>query len=720
MGRYRVGVDIGGTFTDIVVIDEDGRAHTRKVSSSVDDYARAITEGLAGLFEELGLPADAVEEVRHGTTVASNAILEQKGARTGLITTRGFRDILEIRNLRMPRLYDIGWTKPPPLVERHLRAVVDERIDARGEVVRPLDPADAERAVRRLLDQGIEAIAVCLLNCFVNPAHERIVKETILRLAPDLPMSISSDVLPEIKEYERSSSTVINAYVMPIVARYLERLQSNLERHGIGAPLLIMQSNGGLMTAEAAAARPLHVIDSGPAGGVVGAHALARACGIDNVISFDMGGTTAKAAMIERGEYTRALEYQVGGGILTGSRLLTGAGYLLKVPAIDLAEVGAGGGSIVRIDAGGSMVVGPDSAGAVPGPVCYDIGGTEPTITDANLILGYINPDHLVGGALKLNPGRARQVFEERIARPLGLSLEHAAYGVHQIAASNMIRAIRAVSTERGRDPRDYTLFAFGGNGPVFACAMANDLRMRRIVVPPSPGLFSAFGLLYADVEHHLAHTFRRLLRGMDLATLNEAWNELTDQARAQLETEGFSHGRMRISRLASLHYQGQSFDLTVPVPDGPIDPATIGHLEEEFGQEHERTYGHRAGPEEPVELTEIRVIGQGVPERPLRPQAAGKGSDPSSVSTRGEPRTPRRAYFGATIGWLETPILGRADLAVPRQGPCIIEEYDATTVVPPGARAASDIFGNITITLCRAWSGGQRVRRLAKMLRGT
>jgi N-methylhydantoinase A len=697
MARYRVGVDIGGTFTDIVVIGEDGRAHTRKVSSSVDDYARAITEGLAEVVKSLGLEPDAVEEVRHGTTVASNAILEQKGARTGLITTRGFRDVLEIRNLRMPRLYDIGWTKPPPLVERHLRVVVDERIDAKGEVIRPLDPADAERAVRHLLDEGVEAIAVCLLNCFVNPMHEQIVKEAILRLAPDLPISISFEVLPEIKEYERSSSTVINAYVMPIVARYLERLQANLERQGIEAPLLIMQSNGGLMTAEAAAARPLHVIESGPAGGVVGAHALARACGTLDVISFDMGGTTAKAAMIERGEYTRALEYQVGGGILTGSRLLTGAGYLLKVPAIDLAEVGAGGGSIVRIDAGGSMVVGPDSAGAVPGPVCYDISGTEPTITDANLILGYLNPDHLVGGTLKLNAGRSRRVFEQQIAKPLGLSLEHAAYGAHQIAASNMIRAIRAVSTERGRDARDYALFAFGGNGPVFACAMARELGMRRIVVPPAPGLFSAFGLLYADVEHHLARTFRRLLRGVDLAALNEAWDELFGQARDQLEAEGFSRAQMRIGRLASLHYHGQSFDLTVPVPEGPIDTAAIARLEEAFGQEHERTYGHRAGPEEPVELTEIRVIGQGIPERPLRPQAPEKGADTFS---EGEPLPPRHAYFGPEIGWLETPVLGRADLARPREGPCIVEEYDATSVVPPGARAALDALGSIVITL--------------------
>jgi N-methylhydantoinase A len=336
----------------------------------------------------------------------------------------------------------------------------------------------------------------------------------------------------------------------------------------------------------------------------------------------------------------------------------------------------------------------------VPGPLCYDIGGTEPTITDANLILGYLNPDHLVGGTLKLNAVRARQVFEGKIASPLGLSIEHAAYGAHQIAASNMIRAIRAVSTERGRDPRDYALFAFGGNGPVFACAMAKELGMRQIVVPPAPGLFSAFGLLYAEVEHHLARTFRRLLRGIDLTALNETWGELTDQARGQLAAEGFSHARMRIGRLAGLHYHGQSFDLTVPVPEGPIDSATIAHLEEAFGAEHERTYGHRAGPEEPVELTEIRVIGEGIPERPLRPQAAEKGSDAVSPLSGGGTLPPRRAYFGPAIGWLGTPVLTRADLALPRNGPCIVEEYDATTVVPSGAQIGLDALGNLTIAL--------------------
>jgi N-methylhydantoinase A len=692
--RFRVGVDIGGTFTDIVLLDAAGGTRTRKVSSSVDDYARAIALGLAELFAEHGIGGDDIEEIRHGTTVASNAILEHKGARTGLITTRGFRDVLEIRNLRMPRLYDIAWTKPPPLVERYLRIPVDERVDAAGAVIRPLDPADAERAVRRLLDLEVEAIAVCLLNCFANPAHEQLIKETALRLAPDLPISISSEVLPEIKEYERTSSTVINADLITIVGRYLARLGDDLNARGVRAPLLIMQSNGGLMSAAAAAEKPMHIVESGPAAGVVGAQVLGRAAGIDHLISFDMGGTTAKAGIIERGEFSRALEYQVGGGIMTGSRLLTGAGYLLKVPAIDLAEVGAGGGSIVRIDSGGSMVVGPDSAGAVPGPVCYDTGGDEPTVTDASLILGHLNADFLVGGALKLNAERARTVFAERIATPMGLSLEHAAYGAQRIASANMMRAIRAVSIERGRDPRDYTLCAFGGNGPVFACIMARELGMRRVLVPPSPGLFSAFGLLYADVEHHFSRTFRRLLRGMDLGQLNEAWDAMEDQARAQLAPEGFSGDRVGIRRLASMHYQGQTFDLTVPVPDGPIDPAAIAVIEEAFGQEHERTYGHRAGQEEPVELTEIRLTARGIAERSVMPQAA------SLANPGGGQTNMRRAYFGPEAGWLDTPVLARADLATPRTGPCIVEEYDATCVIPPGAQASLDAFGSILIEL--------------------
>ncbi len=473
---YRVGVDIGGTFTDIVLLGSDGTIHTKKISSSVENYARAIVEGLDEVFRETGLTGGAIEELRHGTTVASNAILEHKGAKVGLITTKGFRDILEIRTLRMPKLYDITWTKPLPLVERYLRQVVDERLDARGQVERPLDPADGERAVDDLLAEGVEAIAICLINSFANPAHELILRDIVRRKAPKLPLSVSCEVLPEIKEYERTSTTVVNAYVMPIVASYLRALRKGLDEAGIPARLLLMQSNGGLTTDSAAAERPMNIIESGPAGGVVGAQALARAKQLPKIITFDMGGTTAKASMVEDGEVARAAEYSVGAGIMIGSRLLTGAGYTLKVPAIDLAEVGAGGGSLVWIDGGGALQIGPESAGASPGPVCYDKGGEAPTVTDANVLLGYINPHHLVGGAVTLNAEKARRAFAEKVASPLGMTIERAAHGAHQIAASNMIRAIKAVSTERGRDPREFALFAFGGNGPLFACGIASAL----------------------------------------------------------------------------------------------------------------------------------------------------------------------------------------------------------------------------------------------------
>ncbi len=694
MTTFRVGVDIGGTFTDIVLLGQDGTIHTAKISSSVGNYAAAIVEGLTQLFRETGLDGKMLEEIRHGTTVASNAILEHKGARTGLITTKGFRDVLEIRTLRMPRLYDLTWTKPPPLVERYLRQVVDERVDAYGRVERALAPADAERAVDTLLAEKVEAIAVCLLNSFANPVHELAIAEIVRKKAPALPLSVSYEVLPEIKEYERTSTVVVNAYVMPIVSSYLRALRRGLDGAGIPARLLLMQSNGGLTTDRAAAERPMNIIESGPAGGVVGAQALARAKGLDKILTFDMGGTTAKASMVEDGEVTRAAEYSVGAGIMIGSRLLTGAGYTLKVPAIDLAEVGAGGGSHVWIDAGGSLQIGPESAGANPGPVCYDKGGRIPTVTDANVILGYINPKHLVGGAVKLDAARAKSAFAADVATPLGMAVEQAAYGAHQIAASNMIRAIKAVSTERGRDPREFALFAFGGNGPLFAAGMAKSLGMSRVVVPPSAGLFSSFGLLYADVEHHYARTFRRLLRKANLEEIEAAWTELARQAIDQLAAEGFTGPRARLRRSASLHYQGQSYELVVPMPDGPIDQAMVAHLEEGFGREHEKTYGHRAGPDEPVELVAMQVVGLGLRD--------GAGVPERVRSTRAEPEPPppRPAYFGPEAGWIETPVLRRSDLGDGRAGPLIIEEYDATCVVPPGAHAGLDQAGNIVIDL--------------------
>jgi N-methylhydantoinase A len=535
---------------------------------------------------------------------------------------------------------------------------------------------------------------VCLLHSYQNPAHELRVKEIVAEVAPGLTLCVSAEVLPVINEYERSSTTVINAYVRPIVERYLTRLISEAERIGIDAPLLLMQSNGGLTTARAAAVTPMHIIESGPAAGVVGVRALARRIGVGKAISFDMGGTTAKASLIEDGEVTRATEYQVGAGIVLGSRLLSGAGYSLKVPAIDLAEVGAGGGSILWIDAGGALQVGPMSAGAVPGPVCYGQGGTEPTVTDANLVLGYLNPTHLVGGALKIDAARSRAAIEDKIARPLGMSVEAAAHGAHLIAASNMIRALKAVSSERGRDPREYALVGFGGNGPLFAAGMAAEMGIARVLIPPSAGVFSSFGLLYADLEYYFTQTRKRLLRALDPAEVAAVLDGLEGEARARLGEDGFGPHRMMIRRSASLHYQGQSFELRVAMRDGPVDGAALDALEADFGAEHERTYGHRAGVEEPVELVSLEVIGTGIPDRPRSELAAASGLAPDIAIAR----PTRRAYFGPQQGWLEARVVNRSALAAPHPGPCIVEEYDATCLVPPGWTARLDGFGNVEL----------------------
>jgi N-methylhydantoinase A len=687
---FRVGVDIGGTFTDIVFLAESGARITRKVPSTVDDYARAITEGLEAVLRDQGAAGAAIVELLHGTTVASNAILELKGARTGLITTKGFRDVLEIRTLRMPRLYDLGWTKPPPLVERSLRVEVDERVNAAGLVERAIDEADIARAVQRLLDEKVEAIAVCLLHSYLNPTHEQAIKRLVSRMAPEMTLCISSEVLPEIKEYERTSTTVINAYVRPIVARYLTALTTALHARGVTAPVLLMQSNGGLTTARSASEMPMHIIESGPAAGVVGVQALAQQIGLDRAISFDMGGTTAKASLIESGRLSRAAEYSVGGGIMIGSRLLTGAGYTLKVPAIDLAEVGAGGGSIIWRDAGGALQIGPQSAGASPGPACYGAGGAEPTITDANVVLGYLNPGYLAGGTVRLDASLAWAAIANKIAGPMGMSVEAAAHGAHVIAASNMMRAIKAVSSERGTDPRDYALVAFGGNGPIFAATMAQALAMRTAIIPPSAGVFSCFGLLASEVECHYTRTRRVLLRQVSSADVSALFEGLEQEARARLAEDGFPVERVEIRRSASLHYYGQSFELTVPLAEGPLD---LLALEDAFGAEHERTYGHRAGHDEPVELVTLRLLGRGLPERPRLPPAP-------PLAPHAVPHPARQAYFGPILGWLETHVCGREDLACGRPGPCVVEEYDCTTVVPPGWRATLDRFGNIVLTV--------------------
>ena len=627
---YRIGVDIGGTFTDIVCLAPDGRVHTLKVSSTVDDFALGIIRGMKQLLQEMMVGSDVIAEIVHGTTVASNAILEAKGAKIGLLTTKGFRDTLEIRRLRMPRLYDLAWQKPAPLVERYLRLELDERINSRGAIVRPLVATDVEQALETLLNEGIQALSVCLINSYTNPAHEQMVKSIVQNRAPQLPICISSEILPEAKEYERTSTTVINTYVMPIVKQYLSTLKLGLSEIGLTPPLQIMQSNGGTMSADSAAELPMYIIESGPAAGVVGSQALARMMESPNVITFDMGGTTAKASIIENGEVNRATEYEVGGGIMLGSRLLRGAGYLLRVPAIDLAEVGAGGGSIVQIDVAGAIRVGPRSAGAFPGPVCYDIGGSEPTITDANVILGYLNPNYLVDGAVRLNAAKARAIFETEVAQPLHIDLAEAAYGAHLVAVSNMIRAIKAVSSERGRDPRQYVLYAFGGNGPLFAAAMAAALGMRRIVIPPAPGLFSSFGLLYADVQHHYVRTYRRKTREIDLTDLDVTWRRMEDTAVERLASEGFTRQMSRIQKLVDIRYYGQASELTLPVSGSPGDSdfAAGGADPDAIAGVNVNRVDVVVG--EALGIARIVVVDRDLPGRGVHPvQTAAKGSGP-------------------------------------------------------------------------------------------
>ena len=695
----RVAFDIGGTFTDFVLHDSQGDgggdSHFLKIPSTPDDPGRAVLAGLESLFQAAGVEAGDVASVLHATTVATNAVLERKGAPTGLITTEGFRDVLIIGRQKRYETYDLYIAKPEPLVPRRHIVEVAERLDNAGAVVTPLDMASVDRAIDGLVAAGRETVAVSLLHAYANPEHEQAIRARIKARAPGLSVSLSSDVAPKFREYERTNTTAANAYIKPIVERYIEGLQDALRQRGYVRDLFIMQSSGGLVSPAIAKDYPIRIIESGPAAGVLMGGIVGKEQGREHVITFDMGGTTAKASLVEDGDFTRSLDYQVGGGIMIGSRLMSGAGYHLKIPAIDLAEVGAGGGSLVWIDAGGSMQIGPQSAGAMPGPVCYGMGGEDPTVTDANVILGYLNPDYLVGGELALQADKSRAVFQEQIAGPMRLDLAHAAYGAHQIVISNMIRAIRAISSERGRDPRDYALFAFGGNGPLFAAGMAKALDMKRIVVPPFPGLFSSFGLLYADVEHHYSRSMMQVLRDTTPQALNEIWGGLEAQAREQLSADGYRPEQIDIRRTANMHYKGQIFELTVPAPSGDFDAEKIAELEERFGQEHERTYGHRAGPEEPVMLVNAQLIGRAIPDHPPVPDRL-KGMDARAATQKSS----RQAYFGPETGWLEAQVLSRDDLATERTGPLIVEEYDATCLVPPGARATQDDFGNIIIEL--------------------
>ena len=689
--KYRVGIDIGGTFTDLILVGDDGAMHTKKVLSTPDDYGRGVVAGLQAALDDLGIAATSVDRLVHATTVATNTVLERKGAVTALITTQGFRDVLEMRRLRIPEMYTLNYPKPEPLVPRRRRIEVIERMGPRGDVRIALDEASVDAALKRLKRDDVEAVAISLLHAYANPDHEKRIFAMVRdALGPAAYISCSSDILPELREYERTSTTVINAYLGPALRAYFESLVAHVESIGVTALLQVMKSDGAIMTVAAAIDKPAYLVESGPAAGVIGA---ARVTGLDaaaDSITLDMGGTTAKASIVQGGEVTTTGDYEVGAGINLSSKLITGGGYALKLPVVDLSEIGAGGGSLVTIDRGGLLHVGPESAGAMPGPVAYDMGGTAPTFTDAMIVLGYINADYLVGGGLKLDAVGAREVMRDQVAKPLGKDLLDTAYGIYQVAGGTMVRAVKAVSTYRGRDPRDFALFAFGGNGPVVATEIADLLEMTRVVVPLNPGVFSAFGLLLSNVEHEVTRALLRRLQDLDVDELNAIYGELEAGVIEVMAGEGYGAGEATISRSIDLRYTEQAHELTVPFTD------QLAELAQSFSDEHERTYGHEAGAES-VESVALRVTAQvrveGIESYEMLAGLERKTGDMAAP-------TSRLAYFGPEAGQLETPVVNRQQLRdAPSAGPLIVEEYDATCVVPPGWRAQVDQRGNIELT---------------------
>ena len=684
--QIRVGADIGGTFTDLVMLRSDGNYSVQKVPSTVEDFSRGIVEGLDAFLSDNKLNSDLISEIIHGTTVATNAILENQGARTALVTTRGFRDVLEFRRLRFPDLFSLDYTPPKPLVQRRHRFEVIERIMPDGSVRQPLDDVSVESVLDKLEQLQPEAIAICLLHSYANPIHERKVVEAVKNRFPNLYVSGSIDVLPEIREYERTSTTVINSYIGPIVDNYLESMQKRLDHANMAVPISIMQSNGGVMSYAAARRSPARIIESGPAAGVVEAIRLADRIGLKDVITFDMGGTTAKASLIEQGKPSLTTEYEVGAGIQLSNRLVKGRGHALKLPVIDIAEVGAGGGSIVRGDPGGSLRVGPQSAGAKPGPACYSQGGTEATVTDANVVLGYINPTSIAGGTVSVNSEAAKIALNRSAAEHLELETNDAAYGVYAVANTTMIRAIKSVTTYRGRDPREFTLMAFGGSGPLHAAEMARSLGIRQIIVPASPGVFSALGLLEALPEYGFSRTMITdpISEGGD--KIINAFNELESSSIERLRSEDLGQDVIGSwSRTADLRYRGQAYELTVNANARPDDDLA-NFIVERFHIEHERTYGRRAS-DEPVDLVTIRSTYRIDSDRIV----------PKSVNEIEDKKPPRNAYFGKQNGWMLTPVIDRGGLTNSiTHGPLIIEEYDSTTLVPPDTSVHIDETGNI------------------------
>ncbi len=698
-----IGVDIGGTFTDLVLLDEaTGAMRVGKLLTTAKDPAQGVEAGVLRLLNEVGVRAEAIRTLIHGTTLATNALIERKGAKTALLTTKGFRDVLEIGHEGRYDMYDIFIDPPAPLVPRRLRFEVTERLLADGSVLTPLDEAEAGRVIRQLPAEGVEAVAVSLLHAHLNPLHERRLAALIQELAPHLPVSCSSEVAPEIREYERTSTTVANAYVMPLVARYLEELEGKLKGLGIPGRLLIMLSSGGIATSETARRVPVRLVESGPAAGALAAARSARLAGEPRLFSFDMGGTTAKVCVIDNGEPLVAREFEVA----RADRFKKGSGLPLRTPVLELVEIGAGGGSIARVDRMGLLKVGPESAGADPGPACYGLGGREPAVTDADLLLGYLNFEFFLGGRMRLDIDAARYAIEERVARPLGLGLTEAAWGIHRVVNENMAAAARIHGIERGKDLRAYPLFAFGGAGPVHCWQVARILRVPRLLIPFGAGAISAFGLLAAPLAFDFVRTAREPLDRADWERVNRLYAEMEQEGRAILAASGMPEAEVTLRRSAEMRYVGQGHEVEVEVPLGRFSPEILPILTRNFEAAYRALY-HRTPQGVAIEALNWRLMVSG-PAPDIR-MPGGGGEGPGGQPRLQQAFAPddalkgrRPAFFAEAGGFVETSVYDRYRLGPGTgfNGPAIVEERESTAVIGPGGCCRVDTHFNLVVEL--------------------
>ncbi len=674
---YRVGFDVGGTFTDFTLLrEDDGTVSYFKVPSTPVDPSQAIESGLAALIARHAIAPESFAHVGHGTTVATNLTIERRGAVTGLLVTKGFRDVLEIGRQTRPHLYDYTVRKPEPLVPRERRIEIDERVLADGTVMTGLDEAEVERAAKALAAAGCRAVAICFLHAYRRPDHERRARAIVRRVMPDAYVSLSSDVLPEFREYERMSTTVLNAYMGPRMGRYLEQFLARVRGLGIPAEPYTVHSNGGLMSVETVRGVPVRTCLSGPAAGVIGAAQIGRAAGFPNLVTFDVGGTSTDVSLVHDGQ-----------PLFASNRLV--ADYPVKTPMIDIHVIGAGGGSIAAIDDAGALKVGPRSAGADPGPVAYGRGGTQVTITDANITLGRLDPVALLDGAMPIDAAAARAAIETHVARPLGLSVEEAAHGIVRIANANMARAIRSVSTERGYDVRELALFAYGGAGPLHAVELAADCGIATVIVPQEPGTLCARGILLSDISLDFVRSLIVELNDASWKQVIAAFAAMRDEAERWLAGERVAPADRAYRMMIDARYAGQNFEVQVEAPEICADGTAFAAR---FRERHIQEYGYDV-EKRAVEVVNCRLQAIGtVPKAPLEPVAGGT----LDQALKGR----RQVYCGAAMGWRDTPVYRRAALpvAAPIAGPAIIDEMSATTLVLPGQSAVVDRLGNIIV----------------------